>query len=105
MTVKAKQSAEEYVFGLAMYMLTSARGLVDEPRMYGPLRLVESISRLVELPEFASCIKRDSFLGAMKRKIDQNKFEVMASEERFVNFLDELIREFAAELKRREGIE
>ncbi len=102
---KAKESAEEYVFGLATYMLTSARGLVDEPPMYGPLRLVESISRLVELPEFATCIKRDSFLGEMKRKIDKNKFEVMASEERFVNFLDELIREFAAELKRREGIE
>lgn len=103
--MQEKQSAEQYLFGLAMYMLTSARGLVDEPTMYGPLRLVESISRLIELPEYASCIKQDSFLSAMKRKVDKNKFEVMASEEKFVNFLDELIREFAAEMKRREGME
>lgn len=103
--MQGKQSAEEYIFGLTMYMLTSARGLVDEPPMYGPLRLVESISRLVKLPEFANCIKEDSFLSTIKRKIDQNKFEVMASEDKFVNFLDDLIREIAAEMKRREGME
>lgn len=99
--MSGKSNSEEFVFGLAMYMLTSARGLVDEPSIYGPLRLIESISRLVDLPDHAACVGRDAFLNRMKKQIDENKYVVMDSEEKFVVFLDGLIKEFAAELKRR----
>ena len=98
-------SSRDYVFNLATYLLTSARGCIEEPLLYGPLRLIESLSRLVILPEFATCIEKDDFLLAAKRKIDDNKYIVMQSEEEFTKFLDNLITEFTAELKRRNNVE
>jgi len=94
-------TSKEFVYDLATYLLTSARGLIDEPLLYGPLRLIEGLSRLATISERAPCIERDDFLQAAKKKIDQNKYVVMQSEEEFTKFLDSLIREFTAELKRR----
>ena len=91
------------VFALATYMLTSARGCVDEPKLYGPLRLIEAISRLIALTESAG-FPRDEYLIQAKKKIDINKHLVMESEEKFTNFLDEVLREFTQELKRRNRI-
>ncbi len=97
-------SGEEFIFGLAAYLLTSARGCVDEPKMYGPLRLVDAISRLATISEHARCLGRDEFLQEAKRKIDTNKQLVMESEEEFTKFLDQMIKEFTSELKKREGL-
>jgi hypothetical protein len=92
------------VFGLATYLLTSARGCVDEPKLYGPLRLIEAISRLVALTVSTGSAK-DEFLIRAKERIDANKHLVMESEEEFTKFLDDMLREFTHELKRRNGIE
>lgn len=97
--------ANEFVFDLATYLLTSARGCVDEPLLYGPLRLVETLSRLATISQHASCIETDEFLLRAKKKIDENKYLVMQSEEKFTEFLDSLIREFTAELKRRNKVD
>jgi hypothetical protein len=96
--------ADDEVFALAIYMLTSARGCVDEPKTYGSLRLIEAISRLVALME-SSGFTQDEFLANAKKKIDANKHLVMESEEKFTDFLDNLLREFVQELKRRNRIE
>jgi len=37
---------EKEIIKLFAYMITSARGCVDEPKIYGPFRLVDSISKL-----------------------------------------------------------
>jgi len=37
------------LFRLLGYMLASARGLVDEPQLYGPFRLLDGASRLCGL--------------------------------------------------------
>lgn len=37
------------VFELLVYMITSAAGLRGEPKVYGPLRLIESSQRLAKL--------------------------------------------------------
>jgi len=92
------------VFAIAMYLLTSARGCLDEPKLYGPLRLLEVISRLASLSEHAGTIEKDEFLVQAKSKIDMNKHLVMESEDDFAGFLDALITEFTQELKRRSGI-
>ena len=100
-TVKPK----EFVFNLSTYLLTSARGCIDEPLLYGPLRLIEALSRLATLSQHASCVERDDFLLAAKKKIDDGKYVVMQSEEEFERFLDSMIGEFTAELKRRNAID
>lgn len=98
-----KTVAGDEVFGLATYLLTSARGCVDEPKLYGPLRLVEAISRFVALTESADFAK-DEFLIQAKEKIDAHKHLVLESEEEFTKFLDDLLKEFTQELKKRNGI-
>jgi hypothetical protein len=102
--MQRKSQGDEEVFALATYMLTSARGCVEEPKLYGPLRLIEAISRLIALTE-SSGLTQDEFLMRAKMKIDANKHLVMESEEKFTEFLDDLLREFTRELKRRNGIE
>lgn len=91
----------EYVFELALFLLTAARGCVDEPHMYGPLRLVDGVTRLVGLIKVDPSLRPDPFLQEAKREIDAHKFLVMQSEEKFIAFLDDLTRRFVQELKRR----
>ncbi len=104
-TTEEPLNSSEYVYDLATYLLASARGCIEEPLLYGPLRLIEALSRLVTISQYAPCVKKDEFLLAAKRKIDQNKYVVMQSEEEFTKFLDSLIKEFTTELKRRNKLE
>jgi len=82
-------------FDHTLYLVASARDCLDEPLIYGPLRLVEGVSRLIEaLPD-------DEFLQEQKRVIDAEKWQVMGDRDQFAAWLDELLRQFAAEAKRR----
>ena len=94
--------ANDYLVELAAFFLSSARGCMDEPSMYGSFRLIDGLSRLIEIPKYAQCIKKDPVLLELKREIDEKKYSVMVSEKQFVDFVDGLIKKFAIELKRRE---
>lgn len=98
---KEKSNGDKYLFDLAVFLATSARGCVEEPHLYGPFRLIDALSRLIELPKYAACIKEDPFLAKMKRVINEKKFLVVSDAEAFKVFLESLVREFAKELKRR----
>lgn len=98
---KEKTDGDKYLFDLSVFLATSARGCVEEPHLYGPFRLVDALSRLAELPKYATCLKEDPFLLKMKRVVDEKKFLVVSDTETFKAFLDSLVREFAKELKRR----
>ena len=83
------------LFEHAVYLVASARDCLDEPLIYGPLRLIEGVSRLID------ALPADAFLQAQKQVIDREKWEVMGDRERFAEWLDEILRQFAAESKRR----
>ncbi|HYB76468.1 MAG TPA: DUF6092 family protein [Nitrososphaerales archaeon] len=95
----------DFIFGLAVSLLTSARGCIDEPKVYGPLRLVEALSALTTIFDY-DIVEKDEFLLNAKNEID-NKLvpAVMQSEEDFTRMLDDLIRRFTIELKKRNQIE
>jgi hypothetical protein len=97
----AIDSPEQYIFELSLYLLTAARGCVGEPYIYGPLRLVDGISRLASLYSTTDKLKPDEFLLKVKKEIDENEDLVMASEEEFIALMDKLIAEFTSELERR----
>jgi hypothetical protein len=82
-------------FELALYLVASARDCLDEPLLYGPFRMVEGVSKLLARPG------GDEFLARAKETIDSEKYNVMGERERFAAWLDELLRDFAAEAKRR----
>jgi len=100
-----KPSLNDFVFGLAVSLLTSARGCMDEPRVYGPLRLIEALSALTNIFDY-DIIEKDEFLLGAKNEIDTKLAPaVMQSEEEFTRMLDDLIRRFTIELKKRNKIE
>ena len=102
-TSNEKVTPEQYIFELALFLLTAARGCVTEPHMYGPLRLVDGVSRLTDLYTKTDLLKSDQFLIDAKKKIDEKKYLVMASSEEFVKFMDDMIGQFAEEMKKRYG--
>jgi hypothetical protein len=69
------------------FMLTSAHGLVDEPKSYGPARLVEAAGRLLDMMEERGML--DDSLKEIKGIIDHERFGPM-DEEGFPARLDQL---------------
>jgi Family of unknown function (DUF6092) len=83
------------IFDHALYLVASARDCLDEPLVYGPLRMIEGVSRLIE------AFPDDEFLSREREVMEREKYQVMNDREAFAAWLDELLRQFAAESKRR----
>jgi hypothetical protein len=90
--------SDDRLFEHVLYLVASARDCLDEPLIYGPFRMIEGVSRLIE------AFPDDAFLDEAKGRIDTEKLEVMADRDRFATWLDELLRQFAAESKRRNEV-
>ncbi len=89
---------DDGLFDLIGYLLTSARGLLDEPVEYGPFRLVEGVSRLCGLMSDSSSRHRE-LLGRLKLAIDTDKFAMMTDAEVFKRLLDNAVLEFTRSMK------
>ncbi|MGM0405583.1 MAG: DUF6092 family protein [Thermoplasmatota archaeon] len=76
-------------FDLLCYMSSSAKGLVDEPKLYGPLRLLESMERIIDVLE--SNDMSNEFYTKLKEEIKENKYTVMQDEEEFVESIDNIV--------------
>lgn len=83
------------LFVMATYLVASARDCLDEPLIYGPFRMIEGVSRMLQ------GARGDSFLSRTKAEIDRQKYDVMADRVSFARWLDQLLRDFAAEARRR----
>jgi hypothetical protein len=81
---------------LLCYMATSARNLVGEPPMYGPFRLVDASSRLIDILERQGV--DDGTLMEARALIEEKKYLVMNDEDAFVEFLDDLVMLLARSL-------
>ncbi len=72
---------------LVGFMLTSARGLVEEPKSYGPSRLLDAAGRVLDTMEEHGML--DQSLREVKAQIDDERFGPM-DDEGFVARLDDL---------------
>ena len=80
------------------FMITSARGLLDEPQLYGPFRLIDGASKLCAIMQ--NNVETDKeFLERLRGKIDDGKFDVMTDVETFTTMLDEIVIDFTKKLK------
>lgn len=70
-------------------MLVAARGCVEEPHLYGPLRLVDSVSRLVELLERYGLTS--DFMRDLRSHIDAHKLILMSDADAFVRSIDDAV--------------
>ena len=95
-----KRKPDYDIFDLATYLAASARDCLDEPLIYGPLRMLEGVNRIIMMgegdPRFS-----DDFLSKMHARVTTDILKVMSDREEFKKALDGLLLEFAAESKRR----
>ncbi|MBW2618704.1 MAG: hypothetical protein JRC92_07500 [Deltaproteobacteria bacterium] len=84
-----KESFEKKTFELVSYMAVSARNLLEEPARYGPFRLVDAASRLIDILEEAEM--SSPRLAAVRDKIEADKYSAMSAEEEFEDFLESVV--------------
>ncbi len=89
-------------FNLLAFLVTSARNCVEEPKLYGPFRLIDGASRLIGILEGAGIA--DEFFIGIRKKIDGGKYSVMSDKDKFIKFLDDLTLDFADKLKNKGGV-
>ena len=85
-------------FKLLAFLITSARGCIDEPPLYGPLRLVDAAARLIEIIKEEG--KATPEIIELQKLIEEKKDLVMYDEEGFIEFLDDLSKKLAEIIKK-----
>ncbi|MFX0197903.1 MAG: DUF6092 family protein [Candidatus Hodarchaeota archaeon] len=98
---ETKSKGNEFLFEIAVFLATSARNCIEEPPLYGPFRLLDALSKLVDLPKYAEGLDEDPFLYEIKGIVDEKKYLVMYSVEDFIKAIDEIVDKIAKELKKR----
>ncbi|MGA3404952.1 MAG: DUF6092 family protein [Candidatus Bathyarchaeia archaeon] len=92
------------MFDLALFILTSARTTIDEPKRYGPRRLMEVLEKLVNLPLTNPQIPDDPFFQKIRTEIAAHPHLSSSSvvfTDEFREFIEKMIAEFIDEMKRR----
>lgn len=101
MSQEKRITGDDYLLELVAFLATSARGCIDEPPIYGPFRLIDALSRLIDLPKYATCLRDDDFLRKIKAEIEEKKFSVMLDTEEFQNMLDSVVLQVTKQFKRK----
>ncbi len=96
-------TSEQFLFEYALFLLTAAHGIPNEPRVYGAIRLLDAACKITGLYSTSNALKLDPFLLEAKRKIDKELDTAMTSEEEFMHFIDGLTDDFTMELMKRCG--
>jgi len=86
----SSDQVESGVISLACFLAVGARGLVDEPKIYGPLRLIEATQRLIKLAK--DCGVRNELLTKVAARIEEYPLDALPEgKEEFVRFMDDLV--------------
>lgn len=98
MTGSDRSLLEDPRFKLLSFSVNSARGCIDEPALYGSLRLVDAAARLIDIMEEEGLANDD--LIKMRELIREKMDLVMYDETGFKGFLDDLSLELVRIVKR-----
>lgn len=95
-----EQNLDEEVFEFLLYLLTSARVAVDEPKRYGSFRLFQAYTKLLELTPKLNISKREVYeriRSELNRRKDAVASSSKAETKEYADLLDMLIEMMAAE--------
>jgi hypothetical protein len=98
--VELKSTPTEFrseVLELLCYLMTAARGVIYEPRLYAPYRLAEGARRLIMLLDHAG-VAEPEWLEIASR-IEHNVMRAISDEEACKQILDEIVIQLAGQLK------
>jgi len=87
--MKKDEVFKRQIFGLVCYMVTSACNLLNETKSYGPFRLIDAASRLIDI--LSENQGSSPELEKIKVKIEGGKYKVMEDGPQFSSFLNELV--------------
>lgn len=72
------------------YLVTSARGCINEPKIYGSFRLVDSAGKFYEALKKHGLIDDDEIAEVISM-IDEKKYSCMFDEQEFVEMMDRVV--------------
>ena len=72
----------------ATYLIGSARDCLEEPLIYGPLRMIIGVEKIIEMGKNDSSL-RDEFLEVHRDEIAKETLAVMSDREKFRKVLDD----------------
>ncbi len=72
------------------YLVTSARGCIDEPKIYGSFRLVDAATKYYETLKKNNLID-DQEIAEIITMIDEKKYSCMFDEKEFIDMLDQVV--------------
>ena len=99
----SEKQRQDKFFDLFAFLVTSARGSLEEGVFTASLRLIDAASRLSEL--MPSDANKDQFLMEMETFIKNGMTsDYLGSQERYVAFLDSILEKLAAEVRRRNDL-
>ena len=84
-------------FQLLSFLITSARGCLDEPEIYGPLRLLDGAYRLLEIIKEEGKMNED--LEELQKEIEECMDVLMYDEEEFIRRLDAISKKLGEIIK------
>lgn len=90
---------EDEHFQLLAFLIASARGCVDEPPIYGPLRLIDAAEKLISIIE-KKFERKLPELEDVKNTIEKARNVILTDEEEFVKTLDELVVKISKIIKK-----
>lgn len=82
---------------LLTFLGSSARGTIDEPKLYGPLRLIEAAQRVINVMEYLGV--SDKELNAIADRFVVEAMEISLSETYCARFAEEAIEQFTEKLR------
>ena len=96
--------SQKEVLKLISHMTSSARGLIDEPKNYGPFRLIDSTIKLYQTLDQAEVIKENNEedLAEIISELNEVKKECLKdnSKEDLAESLDSIINKLVVELNK-----
>lgn len=93
--------SEENLYEMLAFLFSSAHLLVNEPHLYGTVRLLDAASRLMGFALDSRQLEDEQFLEELKDDLDERKFLLVTDENAYGEFLAELTLTIAREMKRR----
>ena len=88
------------LFELATYLIASARDCLEEPLIYGPLRMIVGVEKIIEMGGLDPSL-HDEFLESKRGSIAKETLAVMSDREAFSKTLDDILLAFSDEMRKR----
>lgn len=101
---QTKVLSEDQAFELLTFLVTSARGCIDEPESYGIFRLIDGASRLLGFLLESEGVEDKEFYRQLKEEIDEKKFTQMTDEEGYFQMLRDVTAKMGKQLKKRAAL-